>query len=78
MSDPLSDSRLFRVLCIVDYFTRECLALVVETSPSGRRMVRELDRLVIERGKSALIVSDDGTELTSTAILRWCAETGVG
>lgn len=78
VSDALSDGRRFRVLCIVDDFTRECLGLVADTSLSGRRVARELDRLITERGKPALVVSDNGTELTSTAILKWSEGTGVG
>lgn len=59
VSDALSDGRRFRVLCIVDDFTRECLTLVADTSLSGRRVVRELDVLIEQRGKPALIVSDN-------------------
>ncbi len=58
VSDALSDGRRYRVLCIVDDFTRECLALVADTSLSGRRVARELDRLIAERGKPALVVSE--------------------
>lgn len=43
VSDTLTDGRGFRILCVVDDFTRECLALVADTSLSGRRVVRELD-----------------------------------
>jgi putative transposase len=46
------------------------LALVVDTSLSGRRVTRELDRIIAGRGKPLMIVSDNGTELTSHAILR--------
>jgi putative transposase len=77
VSDALSDGRRFRVLCIVDDFTRECLGLVADTSLSGRRVAQEFDVLMAERGKPALIVSDNGTELTSTAILKWSEESGV-
>lgn len=59
VSDALSDGRRFRVLCIVDDFTRECLALVVDTWLSGRRVARELDMLIAARGKPKLIVSDN-------------------
>src|SRR6516162_2888987 len=59
-------------------FTRECLALIVDTSISGRRVARELDAIVAARGKPLIIVSDNGTELTSHAILRWQQESGVG
>ena len=78
VSDALRDGRRFRVLTIVDDFTRECLALVVDTSLSGGRVARELSRLIEVRGKPCSIVSDNGTELTSRAILRWQLETGVG
>jgi putative transposase len=78
VSDALADGRRFRVLAIVDDFTRECLALVADTSLSGGRVVRELDAVVTKRGKPAMVVSDNGPELVSLAILRWQGETGVG
>lgn len=64
VADALSWGRRFRILCIVDDFTREALALVVDTSIGGRRMARELDALIARRGKPALIVSDNGTEIS--------------
>ena len=70
-SDTLSWGRRFRILCVVDDFSRECLALVVDTSLSGLRVSRELDHLVATRGRPQMIVSDNGTELTSNAILKW-------
>jgi transposase InsO family protein len=60
-----------RILVVVDDCTRECLALIADTSISGIRVARELDRLLGERGKPKRIVSDNGTELTSNAILQW-------
>ena len=60
-----------RILAVVDDCTRECLALVPDTSISGIRVARELDRLLVAYGKPKTIVSDNGTELTSNAILRW-------
>jgi putative transposase len=71
IGDTLSDGRRFRILCIVDDFSRECLACVADTSLSGVRVVRELTRLINERATPEMIVSDNGPELTSTAILRW-------
>jgi putative transposase len=50
---------------------------VADTSLSGVRVARELDRLMIERGKPKMIVSDNGSELTSNAILTWAAQAGV-
>ena len=71
VSDILADGRRFRVLVVVDDFTRECLALVADTSLSGVRVARELEGLASERGRPLMIVSDNGTELTSRAILQW-------
>jgi putative transposase len=71
VSDQLTDGRRFRILTVVDDCTRECLALVADTSLSGIRVARELDRLLLERGKPKMVVSDNGTELTSNAILKW-------
>jgi putative transposase len=77
VQDALDDGRRFRILNVVDDFTRECLASVLDTSLSGVRVVRELDRLCLLRGRPAMIVSDNGTELTSHAVLRWVDETGI-
>ncbi|WP_370310589.1 IS3 family transposase [Sphingobium abikonense] len=75
--DQLATGRRFRVLNIVDDITRECLRAVPDTSISGGRVVRELTELIAERGKPGMIVSDNGTELTSNAVLAWCGEVGV-
>jgi putative transposase len=77
LSDALADGRRFRILAIVDDFTRECLALVADTSLPGLRVVRELNLLVTTRGRPAMCVSDNGTELTGMAILRWTQQTVV-
>jgi len=77
VSDTLTDSRRFRILAVVDDFTRECLCLVADTSLSGNRVARELDTIVAERGRPLMCVSDNGTELTSMAILRWSQETAI-
>jgi len=75
--DQMASGRRFRVLNVVDDVTRECLAAVPNTSISGRRVVRELTELIAKRGKPGMIVSDNGTELTSNAVLSWCGEIGV-
>ncbi len=77
LSDQLSDSRRFRILVVVDDFTRECLALVADTSLSGMRVGRELDAIAARRDKPLSIVSDNGTEFTSMAILSWSQEAQV-
>jgi putative transposase len=73
-SDALADGRRFRIFAVVDDFTRECLALIVDTSLPSLRVVRELDAIVAVRGRPATIVSDNGTELTSRVVLRWSQE----
>lgn len=78
VSDAFTDGRRFRLLAVVDDFSRECLALVADTSLSGARVARELDAIIAVRGKPTTAVSDNGTEFTSTAILRWCQRTEVG
>ena len=79
VSDQLTDARRFRILAVVDDCTRECLALVADTSISSRRVARELDDIIRRRGRRPdAIVSDNGTELTSNTILNRADETGVG
>jgi putative transposase len=77
VADTLSWGRRLRILAIVDDFTREALALVVDTSIGGWRLARELDVLIARRGKPLTIVSDNGTEMTSRAMLEWTNRTGV-
>ena len=72
--DQLVTGRRFRVLNVVDDVTRECLRGIPDTSISGKRVARELTALIAERGKPGMIISDNGTELTSTAVLAWCVE----
>ena len=59
VSDSLICGRRFRILCVVDDFSRECLALVADTSLSGVRVARELTRLIGMRGKPHTVVSDN-------------------
>ena len=79
VSDAFTDGRRFRVLAVIDDYSRECLALVADTSLSGGRVAGELDAIIVRRGaKPKTIVSDNGTEFTSMAILKWCQESKVG
>lgn len=77
-SDRTGGGQKFRVLSVVDTFTRECLALEVATSFPGQRVTRVLDRLVAQRGAPANLRSDNGPELTSRHYLSWCTKRGVG
>jgi putative transposase len=77
VSDQFVCGRRFRILAVYDVCTRECLATVADTSISGKRVARELDRIIAWRGRPKMIVSDNGTELTGNAILTWTAEAKV-
>ena len=74
VSDTLTDGRRLRILTVVDDFTRECVALVADTSLSGVRVCRELAAAIARRSKPRTIVSDNGTEFTSMAVLTWSQE----
>jgi putative transposase len=77
VSDQFTDGRRFRILAIADDCTRENLALVADTPLSGLRVARELDRVIAGRGRPKMIVSDNGSELTSNAILAWADQARV-
>lgn len=77
VSDQLDSGRRFRILAIYDVCTRQCLVAIADFSLSGKRVARELDLLIAAHGKPKTVGSDNGTELTSNAILTWTAEMGV-
>ncbi|WP_390910992.1 IS3 family transposase [Pseudosulfitobacter sp. SM2401] len=77
VSDTFGASRKFRMLAVNDDCCRENLCLMADTSISGARVARELDALVRVYGKPACIVSDNGTEFTSRAILKWAGDSDV-
>ena len=72
--DQMANGRRFRILNITDDITHECLAAIPDTSISGHRVARELTAIIECRGKPGMIVSDNGTELTSHAIFTWCKD----
>src|SRR5262249_10139230 len=74
LSDAFADGRRFRILAVVDDFTRECLALVADISLSCLRVIRELDVIIPWCGWPAMALSDNGTELTGMASLRFSQE----
>ena len=78
LSDTFGASRRFRILAVNDDCCRENLCLMADTSISGARVARELDALVRLYGQPASIVSDNGTEFTSRAILKWANDNSVG
>jgi putative transposase len=72
--DAVACGRAIRVLSVVDAYTRECLALEVDTSFASRRVTRVLEQIVTERGLPQAIRCDNGPELTSRHFLAWCVE----
>jgi putative transposase len=77
VSDTLADGRTFRTLNVVDEFSRECLAIEVDTSLSGRRVVRVLDGIGATRGLPGTIVTDNGPEFAGQVLDAWAHERGV-
>jgi putative transposase len=72
MSGSLMDGRKFRLLNIMDDFNRESLAVEVDTSLPSLRVIRVLERLVLQRGKPANIRCDNGPEFISHKLEDWC------
>ena len=66
---PVTDGRRFRILTVIDNYGRECLGLIADTSLSGWQVARELAAIILRRGRAETIISDNGTEYTSNAIL---------
>lgn len=77
MNDALSSGRRFRTLNIVDDYTRECLAIEVDTSLGGMRVVRVLEELKQRRGLPRQIRSDNGPEFVSRTVDQWAYEQGL-
>jgi len=77
MGDTLASGRTFRTLNLVDDCTRECVAILVDTSLTGARVVRLLDALAATRGLPAIIVVDNGPEFTGKALDAWAYARGV-
>ncbi len=72
--DSAESGRKFRALSVLDVYTREALALEVDTSIGSRRVTRVLEPILAERGKPAVIRCDNGPEFTSRHFLAWCLE----
>ena len=77
LSDALADGRSFRTLTIVDDFTKVSPAIEVDTSISGRRVIRVLERAIQSRGKPQTIVTDSGPDFTCIALDAWARVQGI-
>lgn len=76
-ADSLFDSRRFRVLTVVDNFSRECLGFEAGKHIKGEQVVEVLDRLKYSRGVPRSIRVDNGSEFISKAVDKWAYEHGV-
>jgi putative transposase len=76
--DTTDDNRTIKLLNIVDEFTRECPAIVVERSIDADLVVATLDRLALTRGAPAFVRFDNGPEFVAHAVADWCRFNGVG
>jgi putative transposase len=77
MSAKVLDGRWFRVLTLIDQFTRECLALVADRALNGHRVALTLSQVVAERGMPETITADNGSEFASRAMDAWTYQYGV-
>jgi transposase InsO family protein len=71
LSDRTADGRPFRVLAVIDEYTRECLALVVRRNLSSEDVLETLTDLFVSRGTPVYLRSDNGPEFTATAVRSW-------
>jgi len=74
ISDVAASGRRLRIFSVVDSYTRECLALEVDTSLPSRRVTRALTKVIETRGAPIAIRSDNGPEVSSRHFLAWCVE----
>jgi putative transposase len=75
--DSMANGRKFRTLNLMDGYSREALAIEVDTSLPGARVVCVLERLKPERGMTAQIIVDNGPEFLSRVVDQWAYENGV-
>jgi putative transposase len=77
VSDGLWNGRKFKMLTVIDIFTKECLAIEVDTSINGERVTRVLDWLVLARGCPEVITTDNGPEFAGITLDRWAYNNNV-
>ena len=74
MSDSMVNGRMFRTFNLIDDCTREVLAIEIDTSLSSKRIIRILERVILERGKPSIIRTDNGPEFTSKELELWAKD----
>ena len=77
VSDRFADGRWFRILTVVDQYTRECLCVYADRSQTGEKVVQQMKRLVTLRGAPESITTDNGSEFAGQAMEAWAYQAGV-
>ena len=77
MIDRTANGRAFKILNIIDEYTRECLAILVKRHITSQDVIDQLFELIIFRGIPGYIRSDNGPEFTAKAVRRWLSRVGV-
>jgi putative transposase len=77
MSDALHTGNRFRTFNVIDDFNRECLAVEIDTSLTGRRLIRVFERLRNERGLPDVLRTDNGPEFLSGEFVAWAESAGI-
>jgi transposase InsO family protein len=76
--DQLVDGRALKMLCVIDEYTRECLAIEVGASLRAQDVILTLSRLMRLYGKPAFVRSDNGAEFTAAKVMRWLRDAAIG
>jgi transposase InsO family protein len=76
--DQLVDGRILKLLCVIDEYTRECLAIEVGASLRSQDVILTLSRLMRLHGKPAFVRSDNGAEFTAAKVMRWLRDNTIG
>jgi putative transposase len=77
VSDRFADGRWFRILTVVDQYTRECLCVHAERSQTGKKVAEQLSRIITRQGPPESITSDNGSEFVGKAMEVWSYQNGV-
>lgn len=78
MHDQLVDGRALKMLCVIDDYTRECLAIEIGASLRSQDVILTLSRLMRLYGKPAFVRSDNGAEFTAAKVMRWLRDAAIG
>jgi putative transposase len=77
VGDQLADGRRFRLLTVLDIYTRECLAIASDQRLKGPDVVLVLNRIKVQRGVPKMLYCDNGSEFSSQAMDLWAYQNGV-